>query len=408
MTLLTAMTTAQRIQLDTAVGSLYNPKGLRRFKAALDASLFQPVHISVFGDSLADGVGTTGSATQNTDNVLADQRGYPGQLRTKLAAILGAPEGGLITPRNGSTVDPDARVVRNGGASASTTGPIWTGWSISAVNNGGSAATITYSLPSCTAFDILLYRSNSGNFNGGLTYSVDGGGAVSVPAGNDGFVAIPVSGLSNSAHTVVLTGTGTGSAVIANFGLRYHSGKGVSVGRFTRAGWTLLDSFGLGSNNNAFGNSGALDRLAAGYGAFSPALTVIAFLHNDWANQLVANPSGIFSTPENYEIYLRDAVSRCVATGGSVLLLAPQEPPSQTVPGGRPLSDYRAVMKAIALDTDHVSFLDENEYFGSVSEALNQGIYYNSTTVHKSVKGYGGVASLLLQSLTRSNIVAPI
>jgi hypothetical protein len=366
---------------------LYNPRGLRRWRAAYDGCLFAPAHISVEGDSIADGVGATGNATQNTDNVAADLKGWPGQLRARLAAKFGVAQAGLIAPRNGSTVDPDARVARSGGASISTTGPMWGGWGISG-NNGpaSAAASITFTLPRCTAFDILTFQSTASPLTGAFTYAVDGGAAVPIANTGNGYVAYPVTGLSDATHTVVLTG--------------------VSVSRFTRAGWTLLDSFGLGSNADSSASAPALERLASSYGAWAPHLSIIGFLHNDWALQLTANPSGIFSTPENYETYLRNAVARAVAPGvGSVLLLAPQVAPTQTVPSGRPITDYHAVMKKIALDTDHVAHLNVNEKVGSVAQALDVGFHYNGTTVHPSVRGYGMMASLLDATLTRPDII---
>lgn len=385
---------------------VYNPRGLRRWKAAYDGCLYAPAYIHAAGDSLWESVGTTGSATSTLDMAAADYNGQLGQLRTRFARHLGTAEAGFIAARcGGSPNDSDTRRSKVGGSAASSTGPIFTGWNVPNTN------TVTFTLPTCTAFDILTYQSTSTPVTGKFSYTVDGGGAVEIARTDNKFTVNKVTGLSAATHTVVITGTDAtfGGAIL--FGIRYHSGAGVCVARFAQAGWTLMDSFGLGANNDLSANAAGQERNAQGYGAWAPDLTLIGFLHNDWANQPTSSnptpyPSGVYSNLANYRTYLQNAVDRVVAAGGCSLLVAPQAPPTQTVPNEvYPISAYRDVMKSIALSTDHCACIDINERVGSVAEALAIGYHYNNNTVHGSIRGYGINSATLFNVLTRPSIV---
>lgn len=238
---------------------------------------------------------------ENTDDVINNDvsvsRGWPGQLATRFAGLLGIGEGGLVTAQYPGIAD--NRVDGIGATNLNRSGPMNSGVSVTNVSNGGAPGTVTFTLPVSTQIDILVYQSTNGApTTRAFKYSVDDGADVAVANTDQKYRGIAITGLAASTHTVKLKGDSTAASYF--FGVRHSMGKGVVVGRFARPGWTMLDAFGLGSNANMFGNAGALARIADAWGAWSSHLTIITFNHNDCGYQANANPSGLYSTTTTY------------------------------------------------------------------------------------------------------------
>ncbi len=388
--------------LGAGAPTLYNPSGLRRFRAALDGAMLSVAHVVCVGDSRTEGVGVD-SPSNITDNVNSDLYGYPGVMRTLFARQLGVPEGGCIYP---SVAGTDSRVTLSGATADSSTDAMQ---KASRVITG---QTITYSVPSSTTIEILCF--NDANITGTFSYSIDGGTAVNVTAAQadaDGNTTGPkrfvVSGLSQTAHSVVITGTSAAFSV--QYGIRYHSGTGICVSRRGRAGYTVLDAFGLGAaypgNNIAVGNAPAAARMLSSYGAWGSSLTTVHFDYNDWLGQTTTYTSGLAPTPAIFQQYLQTMVNQIVSKGGCALLVGGANSPSATTPaGGLDLTAYWAAIKTVATSTDHCSAIILSEYWGSAADGVALGLNSASNSIHPSRKGYGSFGRMLWGALNRAGI----
>ena len=274
--------------------------------------------------------------------------------------------------------------------------------------------TITYNLPSCTAFEILCY--NDANITGTFSYTVDGGGSTAITAtqadssGNtSGYKRFAVTGLSQATHTVVITGTAASNAII--MGVRYHSGAGVIVSRQGRGGYTTLDALGFGAafpgNPNAVGNAAAQARMAAFYGAWGPALWILHFDYNDWQAQISASySSGLKPTPTQYSANLQTMITNIAASGGCTLLLGGGNSPSATTPvGGEELTAYWNALKALTqANADTCAAMIQSEYWGSAADGVALGLNASSTSIHPSVRGYGSIGRGIYSALSDRTI----
>lgn len=379
---------------------VYNPKGLRRWRTALNAAQFAPARINIEADSRGAGVGVE-NVNAIINNAVSDQLSFAGVLRTRFARAFGVAEAGFIYPRVEGT---DPRVVNVGGTPDSSTDPFQLAYRLQTGNSS------TTTLPTCTNIDVLAY--NDANITGGFSYAVDGGAATTVTATSpdangvtSGAKRFAISGLAQGTHSLVLTGTSGSNSVI--FGADYHSGAGVLVRRRARAGYTVLDMFGLGAafpgNNAAVGNAPAGPRMLATAGLGNADLTIIHFDYNDWQAQIsAAFTSGLRPTPDIFQRFLQQRVNACIAAGGCVLLLGGAYSPFVTTPpGGQPLEQYWAALKAIAASTDHCAALILGEYWKSAADGVALGLNASSTSIHPSKKGYGGIADLLYDVLTQ-------
>lgn len=384
--------------IGSVIHGIINPSGLQRAKAAFAGALHEPMIAHFVGDSLVYGVGIDG--TSNTpSNEDGDLFSSAGQFRTLCAKHFGTGEGGLITPRFQGT---DGRVASSGSpGNISTTGPMMTGKGVTNVQS------ITYTTPPCTTLDILHYQNNVTPITGPWSYSIDGGGAVTVaqatPYGQ--YKAVRVTGLSDAAHSVVITATTATNAY--NFGVRHHYNKGVVVSRYGQPGWNINDFTGVslaspaGSHNNAaLGAPTSQTRLLASFqGFYLPGstvannLTVIEIGHNDCSSQLVE-----LNTPEQFGVAVEAVVDQVITGGGSALLVSSFLPPTEVSPGPYTFEDYQAVMGEIAVGKDHCSYMNMNWITGGAANAVSLG-FNISNSVHLYKRGYGAKAQAIFNAL---------
>ncbi|MET0238468.1 MAG: hypothetical protein ABW184_01095 [Sphingobium sp.] len=399
---------------------LTNPRGLRRFRAALGDALFSPVHIGCYGDSITEGVGTE-NASSIPNTPVADRDGWPGQIRAALARRFGTFGGGAILPFFSGT---DSRVTLTGSVTADN--------GLGPCVRGGRVRTdrsMAFTLPSCTAFDIIYWAGGSadGTLIGGFEYSTDGGstwttGLAGGVNASPGFRILKVTGLADAVRTVTIRGLHATNLQHVT-GVRYHNSQGVVVSRWGRAGWTVLDTLAIGEgtrNSAAVNIAYARERMLAMFGGFQEHLTVISLGENDANLQLVPMGGGtggeaigpLYTTPDTYETCLRQIVSRVVAAGGCALLLNTALRPVGAVPaGGQSYYAYHQAARRIAGDTDHVAHLSMADRWGrdgdiSAAESLALGMFSSSTSVHPSRRGYGDMANALLQTLLRQDLIS--
>jgi lysophospholipase L1-like esterase len=158
----------------------------------------------------------------------------------------------------------------------------------------------------------------------------------------------------------------------------------------------------LAKDSLSYSNVGAQNRSLLGLGK-TPAtdLVIIAIGTNDHGAQATtditanAQPGTI---PDTYEANIRALANQAVSAGASVLLLAEGRRPNPT--GTYSEQEYWDRMKKIALDTDHVSFMDINDVWGS-NTLGNQLGYYTASSVHPTLKGHGSMARIVYNALAR-------
>ncbi len=370
---------------------LINPKGLDRWRAALaDANTVVPSIFAV-GHSIVYGGQWDGNPSSGPDN-LADINAWAGRLRTRFARHFGnANEAGYIATK---PIVSDTRVSTSGSPTSSFGGFR----QILSLNNTGPKS-VTITLPASTAFDVLYYDGDGtgGQPTGGnFSVNTDGAGAVAVNhAAGGGYKAASFTGLANTTHSVVITGTSSTSVLIC--GVRYYSDRGVCVCRFGHSGWTTQDSLGIGGNN--VGTASQQARELASYGMGTPKLVIIEWLTNDW--QLQVDPTQL-TTPTLYRAGLQQMIDVSVAAGASVLLLSDTDPPYGN-PGGGTFNwtDYDNVLRGLAGGVNpHVAYASIADIFGPNANAIALGLQ-NGGSVHPTRAGYSDVGNHLFQLLTQ-------
>jgi len=162
-----------------------------------------------------------------------------------------------------------------------------------------TAGTISFQVPACTTIEILYIDSNSNSAAGGIgastgtfSYSVDGGGATTTTAdivNPVNYKKVTISGLSNTTHTLLLTGVSSTSYIV---GIFYYGASGVVVGRFGLGGGTSLDLTGEGG---VTGLSGAgIQRVVASFGpSGAPAIFTGAVLSGSPLVTGISSTTGI-------------------------------------------------------------------------------------------------------------------
>lgn len=374
---------------------LYNPAGLHRWRVALGDALFSPPKIMCLGDSVTVGIDSDGANNSSQLNSTTDLYGWPAQLRRLMANYYRSNESGNILPN-------DERVTKGGTVNVAISGgwlgnPDGTKGGMASMTN---ASTLTFSLPACTAFDIWyceLKSTTAPNWS----YTVDGGSANNVtgtnPGSSDRYAKTSQTGLSNAAHTVVITSGGSSVLIV---GIVYYSDAGVVVMRSAGGGFTSSDALGIGSNRNYSANTDAQRRIKlANNSMASPALSIIAFGHNDATQQLTA---GQLTTLSVYKDNLQTMITDVVSGGGCVLLLSEPDPPNADVVGGDTYRAYWDAAREVCDDNlDYVSHLRIYDEWGDWDDAAGKGLHnVSNNTVHCSRKGYGDIARMIFNALT--------
>jgi len=384
-------TQAQAGDLGYALGGgvpVYSPLGLRRIRRQLEDAQFKVASINAVGDSITFGWGSdnadpnypTGNLSAPTD-AIGDSAGWVGQLRRMLAAQysgVGTGRAGFIGPKQ------TGAVLSGSGGGTPGEGQGIHNYALYLV----SGATLTYTVPACTNIDIYYWESSG---TGAFTVTIDGNAnTVAFGSGNEVYKVVSYTGLANTTHTVAITT----AAITTQCGLRYHSGYGVAVGRFGRAGFSASDSIGLGDFNVLTPAASKANALNS-YAMVANALNIVAFSNNDFSRQ-----ASYGNSIAEYESTLRAIVAKTTSAGGCTLLLGmtardPAHPSPATGPVAQ--SAYWDVMRKIAQDTDHVAHARMVDVMGDWAVARAAGLLVDGE--HPSRMGHGLIASSLFRLL---------
>ncbi len=363
---------------------IFNLNGLLSFKYKLNNAKNQLIKIIVTGDSTVAGIGSDGLNGSITD-VVSDAFSFPAQLRYKYAKKLGTTEQGLIKAsdsRNSTTGGPTV------GATSGSIGN--NGGGVLGLNNTRSVTIVT-PFP-CTDIDLIYYEGSGlgGITSGAWQYTVDGGAAVPVAnAGGNTTKIITLTGLANTTHTIVVSGTSATNALFS--GLYYYNNttKGVLVTNQGRSSIAVSDLVGQGSIINTDANG--QDRLInANLTIPSPDLVILYVGINDAATQ---QPITTFKNN------LQRIINAITSVGGSILIVSQAESPTKYTPLNQ--ADYIQAQKDIALSNLNTTYISIQEQWGPYTNAAQYGLYTaaSNTTIHHSQIGYASVADIIFKTL---------
>lgn len=369
---------------------LISPLGLRRARRQFDDAQSQVAPVNAVGDSITNGWGadniavnypSTPAVSAPTD-AIGNSDGWVGKLRNLFAARFsgaGAGRAGFIAPQQ------TGAVLSGTGGGTPSEGQGIHNFALYLV----SGAILTYTVPACTNIDVYYWESSG---TGAFTVTIDGSGnSVAFGSGDQVYKKVSFTGLANTTHTVVITT----AAITTQVGLGYHSGYGVTIGRFGRGGFGASDSIGLGDFNVLTPAASKANALNS-YGMIANALTIVAFSNNDYRRQ-----DAYGNSLAEYESSLRAIVAKVAAAGGCTLLLAMTErDPAHPTPANGPIAQlaYWDIMKKIAQDTDHVAHARMIDVLGAWAVAKAAGLLLDGE--HPSRPGYGLIAASLFGLLT--------
>lgn len=351
-----------------------NLAGLDRWRTARGAIASISPLVWAVGDSIVKGVGWDGTGNDlSNDN--ARIYSWPDKLSARLASRYGGVSSGFLQPFADVS---DSLVTQSGSTITTSIGLTGVARTLASPN------TITYSLPSCTGFDLIYWESDGSNsqpLTGNFKYSVDGGADVTVTyaATVAAYKKVAVSGLSAGTHTVVVTGV-TGTTY--HCGCSYRSGRSVVVGRVGRPGRTMLDLLGRGKANTV--SSAGQIRLLAAFGMGAPSLMILSMGTNDCSQQFEV---GFTQTVSDFKANVQSAVDQAITAGASVLLIGEPEPPYASPVSGETYAAYRLALRDVAARTAHCCFIDINAVWGGPTAAIAAGLQ-NTGSVHPTIAGY--------------------
>ncbi|MGN7250035.1 SGNH/GDSL hydrolase family protein [Arthrobacter sp. SAFR-014] len=394
-----------------------NPRGLRRWYAALAGALHAPAVAVVCGDSITVGIGADNTGLDG-DAVMFRTRGYVAQTRDLIASRYGDPGEGYIGSKDYGYVPsgtPTRRTYAGGGLTDEGQGPFYNGSKLASATQ-----TVTFNTSAGTIIKFWVWTGGTGT---GATFAIDGGSntasyvdpadgvtkttaANTIPTNGTGDVnsltwtEYTISGLADTTHTVVFTGpTSAGTLRIGDIAV-LKKATGVQVHRLGWSGATTANLVGKDAALNA-NTLAPLRMTTANAKMFGAKLVVLAFGANDYGNQnnlstSLAQPG---TTPTQYAANLKQAGDAAIANGACVLLVAGPRRPTKPSPETYTEADYYNAAKAIAQANDHYAFVDMAQMIGDNATAQTMG-YLNSTSVHPMRIGHGrigqGFSSILL------------
>lgn len=198
-----------------------------------DNAAAAPAKVMLIGDSITHGFYSSNLKTTS----------WAGRIRTTLQTAYGSGGSGMFSTSSTNEVSPPSAPVlaqwQANGSYATTTGT-WTsgilfGPGITHIRST-NAATVTFT--GVTGTSVRLWYITGGAPRAAWTYEIDGGGPVAVPAvvGGTTIANIDVTGLANTAHTVVITWNGVAGDVLDIIGVAGFNANGVIVDNLGRSG----------------------------------------------------------------------------------------------------------------------------------------------------------------------------
>lgn len=352
---------------------------LGRWRTKLAASRYRQAQVLALGNSIVKGEYSNDSAT--TDEAIWRERGWVPQLRSLFADRYGVVGEGLIANN-------DVRL----SASAGVLGIASTGL----VNQGkriDSGDTLTYTLPACTTITInWWWESNAAS--AAFTYTVDGGSPMTAtaPSGSDLYPIEVADSLTDTTHTLVISGPASGHADISAVGCWETQASGVAVHRLGVAGGYVENGWLF---NDTAANMTRASKLAINQPAVD--LLILAFGHNE---ALLGQPLG--KTPATYAALLTTIVDYATNQEADCLILAgPRSDPTHwgTQPDSSQYTDdaYFTASEAVAAANEHCAFLDTRPLWGDWATANNAGLQVDY--IHPTLLGHSDMAKLIFEAI---------
>jgi hypothetical protein len=361
-------------QLNTTAsktGALYGynlDAGLRKWrlaKARLDYGINEIINVNFVGDSITEGQSGAGT------NITQYGKNYVAKLRDAFATKYGDVGEGWIGNRY---------------PAGATTGR-WTytgtwvpygvqGWIYGA---NGAAKTSTLNSTATLAFNgtgiKILFQS--GTSFSDVTIKIDSGTAeaFNMTGADDSLKEYTKTGLTDGAHTVVITYTGTwGSASLLGAYEIKPATKGVRVNKMSVAGATIdhISQYELNG------------KVCIDY--FNPKLTVFSFLGNDFNVQIPL---------KDFEAKYQTAITRAKQFG-DVMITTTSGIFRQTTQA-TDMEDYRAILFNLAMK-NNIAYVDIAKRFGdtwSVASSLG----YIADDTHPKPEGHQDIFNVIYKIL---------
>ena len=375
---------------------LYNPQSLRRWRASLGGALLGTVPVVCVGDSITAGQGGDGN-TGSYSNVPDNTDGWAGQLRTLWGNELASAAG------EGFWFSDDSRVTVAGS-------PTQNSWACVPLRHGyrliGSTQTLQVTVPAGVTVCSVIQANQNAAFSAGGTGLADVS-AIYSQTGSHTVTNQAIASLTNTGRAVVtdiacaagdtitVKGPASAQSYIVGFVMKTGS-PGVLVHRIGQPGYVSGDLLGgqtSGVLTQAASATFQLDACRAVYDwAGTQGLVIVSFEVNDQAGQAGTGAAGGV-TLALYTAWMEQFCNQAVADGWCCLILGEPRNPNAYA-GGASEDQYYAAVKAFALATDHVAFLDTGELWGSAAAAQALGLAVN-TSVHPTQAGHGDMARMV-------------
>jgi len=362
-----------------------NPRGLRRWHAALGDARLGLARATVIGDSITYGTG--GDGTGSGDNpTLFRTTSWAAQMRALFAREFDDPGEGFQFRYDGSWT------FAGGALSHVSTAPYSGGGRVTAT---GQTITVAFA----RATTVNFWTWDGGNGTG--QYAIDGGAAVTFSngSGNTGvetWTKHTISGLTDGPHTVVFSVPAAANLYLSSVEGRIGD-RGVQVNRLGRPGNTTNNL--VGKDSGIAGNASGESRVKKAWDIIHDAdVYVIALGTNDYGRQnsrdtLAEQQPG--TSPTEYRANLQTMVDLFASRGKCTLLVGEPRTPNVVNPQTWEQELYWDAMRGIAESTDHCAFVDIGEVWGSAANGLELGLYPVSATVHPSRAGHGSMAQIV-------------
>jgi lysophospholipase L1-like esterase len=384
--------------------SLWNKYGLRRFRAFSGDAMFKTVPIVCVGDSITFGQGGNNN-TGAPENEPDAAEGWVGQLRKILGS---SPQSAAQNPGEGFWFPDESRVTVTGGVSNN--------WACAALRHAErlikNTQTLSFTVPAGVTSVGVIQANMPKSFNEAGSKLADVTGSYKLGAGSETALTaltntgLPVAQFISATGGEVFTVFGPASAqtYIVGFVMRTAS-SGFLLHRMGQPGYVSGDLLG-GQNTGVLNQTEATNQtyaVRATYRWSEPGLIILSFGTNDQNFQSSGGTTaqrGV--TLAKYTEWMKQYANQAVADGWCVLILGEPRNPNEPTGAGISSSDeYWGAMKAFALESEHVAFMDVGELWGNNAAATALGLT-ESNTVHPNRKGHGDIARMVYRAITGS------
>jgi len=391
---------------------LYAPTHLRRWRAALALADQNVVPLIYCGDSIPWGLGADN--TTGTPNATALAKGICGRLQSQFGnsfrTFLQNPGEGYVFPN-------DSRVTVAGA-------PVQNLWAPTPFGQGyrlvGATQTLTITIPAGVTSITVIQGNMTQVFNAAGSnladvtgqYNINGGGNTNLTAltNTNSPISTTIAVVAGNVFQVI--GPAAAQTYITGFLLNSAAANGVQVHRICLNG-AVTGSL-LGGQASGILSQTAASQIIATRANYiwnaAPSLIIVEFSVNDQQFQNgggTASQNGV--TIGKYQNWMQQFCDQAVADGWCVLLVGgPQDQGYQ--PASPTLDQYLAVLKSIALATDHVAHVNISEMWGSYVNSQADGVQLIGS-VHPNLAGHGDIAALLYDTLlgkAQAGITEPV